>query len=681
MFKIFANQSQYMFVWHICHLSYSPLVAAGAIRFAQSTAPWWQDTVGLRAVVFLFAEAASEVEGAMFTGRAVEITTLIFWYDWLLASSCCWSVDNGILRFLLSMAILRARLLEHHMPTLLGCRVLSASVVFLLGNSWSVSFLAFCCPSFGKLDAFSTATTTDKEARARQTDNQQRAGSRQNQPCSYPSCPYLFDSPDCIRLQRDTGCHACDRRGCWRMSLNCRFTQHGGSRESHSDAGFSDSVPHMRQVNGVCIADGLVVSGSQRPRWMECYREVHLVSDTAVFALGRASGDGYNCLIDTLRQVLNIVCNVPAVRAALETRIPSILPGDFLELELHGQAIVDLLLIFNLAVPSSSRRPVAKSCRIVCFDLLDVGNGDVVGGDGLALYIARVNRNHFVPLLRRHDNVSHIVAAVPAGNSTGDGVSSRESSIYNSRHKQEKGVAAASSTGAPPASVEVSSAPDSTFASLPNVPSALAAASSKQDKAHAAASSTTTAPSPHVASGPGSVFEGLLGDVQEDPIPELPDISDRSSDSAQSDIDDVFDMCERVEGALPDTYRSSVHMCWLSAVRDLAAQLRPNLNLPLKPGSATDVFDDVASGVRVPLWHCPFKNCVVNSTSTGASCNHEQGMWAHVWQLHGEQLRGLLVKHQMTLIDRSVEKAGSDLFLQPRMSRSSRAWISSKRFS
>ena len=71
-----------------------------------------------------------------------------------------------------------------------------------------------------------------------------------------------------------------------------------------------------------------------------------IVIDGQSYQLGSASGDGYNCLIDTLRQKLpGVICSVSGVRAALEERhrnLPTrIAPRAYLPLDIWAD-IVDL---------------------------------------------------------------------------------------------------------------------------------------------------------------------------------------------------------------------------------------------------------------------------------------------------------------------------------------------------
>ena len=70
--------------------------------------------------------------------------------------------------------------------------------------------------------------------------------------------------------------------------------------------------------------------------------------DSNWFVLGSASGEGCNCLIDTLRQVLpTFVCDVALVREELERRhargSTPILPFDYLDLAIYWSDIIDII--------------------------------------------------------------------------------------------------------------------------------------------------------------------------------------------------------------------------------------------------------------------------------------------------------------------------------------------------
>jgi len=138
-----------------------------------------------------------------------------------------------------------------------------------------------------------------------------------------------------------------------------------------------------------------------KPMWWIGHRIVIRIEGLDYF-VGAASGDGCNCLIDSLRQCLNLICNVSYIRQVLEDRHrgqdSQIEQSDYLQLDLHWRDILELLAQHNLC----ERNFDVNDCRIVCVDMILCGHGDVVGSDEAhhILYICRQNMNHFVPLFR-----------------------------------------------------------------------------------------------------------------------------------------------------------------------------------------------------------------------------------------------------------------------------------------
>ena len=119
------------------------------------------------------------------------------------------------------------------------------------------------------------------------------------------------------------------------------------------------------------------------------------------YKLGTASGDENNCLIDTLRQSLQLpdLASVASVRRHLlspgffgeaSERVPLeavIRPRDFLTLDFHAKDIINLL------------GASAEAYTVLCLDWVHKSNGDAVGNGPSTLYIARVREDHFVPLI------------------------------------------------------------------------------------------------------------------------------------------------------------------------------------------------------------------------------------------------------------------------------------------
>ena len=182
--------------------------------------------------------------------------------------------------------------------------------------------------------------------------------------------------------------------------------------QHHPDAALGDNVPHVSETRIRIVADGVEQTAARRAPYWYRGKVLEIEVGRRWYHLGSASGDGCNCLIDTLRQVLHgimgIMCSVVAVRAALESRhrgLPTeIIPNDYLSLDLWAD-IIDLLGLYN--ENGKVRTSWAHRFRVVCVDLTWIGNGDVFPRGATAdthttLAIARVNQNHFVPLLRLH---------------------------------------------------------------------------------------------------------------------------------------------------------------------------------------------------------------------------------------------------------------------------------------
>ena len=129
-----------------------------------------------------------------------------------------------------------------------------------------------------------------------------------------------------------------------------------------------DSVPHIRETRITCTADGWEIEGRHSVDWWKQYRDVFFsVNETNHFSMGKASGDECNCLIDTIRQQLNLKCDIRAVRNYVQARHPSIAATDYLELQHHWKDIIS-----GLAHIVGSNF-VASSCQIICVDAMFIG--------------------------------------------------------------------------------------------------------------------------------------------------------------------------------------------------------------------------------------------------------------------------------------------------------------------
>ncbi len=139
-------------------------------------------------------------------------------------------------------------------------------------------------------------------------------------------------------------CSRCDKIG--HTADACIFF--AKEREDHPDAEWGDTTPHLQQTNISITVEGQVVESNQRlPGWWNG-KELEISVDNIWFVLGSASGEGCNCLIDTLRQHLpSFVCDVALVRAELERRHArgptALLPLDYLDLAMYWSDIIDII--------------------------------------------------------------------------------------------------------------------------------------------------------------------------------------------------------------------------------------------------------------------------------------------------------------------------------------------------
>ena len=199
-------------------------------------------------------------------------------------------------------------------------------------------------------------------------------------------------------------CERCDRVG--HTSEECPYFRH--ARLDHPDAAMGDSVPHMSERDIAVFCNSARVSQPRMsPGWWRG-KDIEIVVDQERFFMGTASGEGCNCLIDSLRQVLpTAVCNVPFIRTEIEklhqNRASAIIPGDYLDLALYWRDIIDLVGLHNLVRVIEN---MSVHYRVICVDMCWIGHGDVepsdqAGGRRMHVYLARLDGNHFVPLHRR----------------------------------------------------------------------------------------------------------------------------------------------------------------------------------------------------------------------------------------------------------------------------------------
>ena len=144
-------------------------------------------------------------------------------------------------------------------------------------------------------------------------------------------------------------CDRCGRVG--HDAEHCQFFRK--SREAHADAQLGDNVPHMNQVDITIRVDGASVEQCQRPVGWFYHQRLEISVENINFVLGRASGEGCNCLIYSFQKILPTrMFDVPFVRAELERRHvgrpTAIVRGDYLDLAIYWGDIIDIIGRHNL---------------------------------------------------------------------------------------------------------------------------------------------------------------------------------------------------------------------------------------------------------------------------------------------------------------------------------------------
>ena len=194
--------------------------------------------------------------------------------------------------------------------------------------------------------------------------------------------------------------------------MACPF--YGRHRETHADADFGDTVGHMAENNITFSVGGEPVStqiSGKKGKWWR-NDDLDISINNRHFIAGKASGAGFNCLIDTLIQCCHLQGHVvaPTVRSYIDAKYPSF-QGAFLELETHWADVLNLIHA-NITDPrvahTTGEGQVCDRYKTVCVDVELMGNGDVVGTGSNTLYMARVGGNHFVPLIPKQNSGSTV---------------------------------------------------------------------------------------------------------------------------------------------------------------------------------------------------------------------------------------------------------------------------------
>ena len=176
-------------------------------------------------------------------------------------------------------------------------------------------------------------------------------------------------------------CTSCDKPGhANNEDPSCVFYRRNRGQidwaPNHPDSTLGNTVPHISETQIRISCNGVEQTEAHREPYWYRSQVIEIEVDGHTYRLGKASGDGCNCLIDTLRQKLQgIICNVSHVRQELENRhrgkATQISPGAYLPLDFWDD-IVDLL-ISNNAVTQGVRESRAHRFRVVCVDLTWIG--------------------------------------------------------------------------------------------------------------------------------------------------------------------------------------------------------------------------------------------------------------------------------------------------------------------
>ena len=435
-------------------------------------------------------------------------------------------------------------------------------------------------------------------------------------------CPSEFTEEECVNFQRQNGCHACDKRNCWHSKPDCSFF--GRARVHHRDAELGDSVPHMRETAITCMADGEAMEGLLSPHWWHFYADVYFtVNDVEHLSMGTASGYQCNCLIDTLRQQLQIDCDIRAVREHVQTRHPTLPRGAFLELQHHWR---DILSGFSAV---AGRHIVPEDYKIICIDAMYIGNGDVEGDGANIIYIARQDANHFVPLKRRQSPV----AAASASSSSAkvdfsmhdDAADVSEVVCDDSGNESEVLLEDAKLP-------EISLNKDSQLEAedVENAQRAIAGMRSLATRSLASAMQAAKSGNQRSESAENMEKSKASTFLADEVMDDEPDSSSNASEPENNDDDDAS---SAYDSDASDLFHLEVESAatWetpqdkdMRVAHILASQMRRHPLVPALPDddSGSCSFIAIDSGIKLPAAHCAFKHCCWIGTSKDSIVEH-----------------------------------------------------------
>ena len=120
-----------------------------------------------------------------------------------------------------------------------------------------------------------------------------------------------------------------------------------GERERESTNLSHLPVPHINETKIVYYKKEQIFDSQLCPALSDGGQDVEVEVDEDRFPVGTAGGLGCNCLINTLRQPLEVIVDDRMFREELEKKFEDgdqgIIPGDYLQLELPWADIIDLL--------------------------------------------------------------------------------------------------------------------------------------------------------------------------------------------------------------------------------------------------------------------------------------------------------------------------------------------------
>ena len=205
------------------------------------------------------------------------------------------------------------------------------------------------------------------------------------------------DSARCHDLQREFGCHRCDKIGCWTENPSCTFFRR--AREANADSTTTGrAAPNMFERTPVQI---------RRERGTP---NVLVEFSGHSFVKGFASGSGCNCLIHTLLSCLSdngIPCmaDAPWIRKELRKQFPQganqVTERNFLDLRNHWRSIINLIGV-NARRNSYDATDQIHARNFKVTAVLEDGRfvAEVDGDGPIDLYLLNEGNAHFVPLLR-----------------------------------------------------------------------------------------------------------------------------------------------------------------------------------------------------------------------------------------------------------------------------------------